>query len=202
MKTTPIAHTVVDASYFSTFGIPILAGRNFNSGDRESSPAVVVINHEMADLYWPGGDPLTKIVMAGDPARRLMVIGVAADGKYEDLDEAPIPFMYYALSQNYRGGINVIARTTGNPQALVEPFARALCGLGLKIMVQPATLQSWMNLSLLAQRVTAGCVAILSALGLLLAVIGLFGAISYSVSERKRELGIRVCAGCGTVAAS
>jgi predicted permease len=194
-KTTAIAHTVVDADYFSTFGIRTLAGRVFNSTDRENSPRVVVINHKMADMFWPGKDPVGRTLIAGDPGRKFTVVGVAADGKYVDLDEPARPFLYYALSQHYRGGINVIARTKGDPRIWVEPFAQALRGLGLKIMIQPVTFQSWMNLTLLTERIAAGCVAVLSALGLLLAIIGLFGAISYSVRERKKELGIRVALG-------
>ncbi len=194
-KTSPVAHTVVDAGYFDTLGMRILAGRGFTSTDRESSPPVVVINHKMADMFWPGKDPLGRTVIAGDPGRKFTVVGVAADGKYEDLDEPARPFMYYALSQHYRGAIGVIARTKGDPRIWIEPFAQALRSLGLKIMIQPVTFQSWMNLTLLTERIAAGCVAVLSALGLLLAIIGLFGAISYSVRERKKELGIRVALG-------
>jgi macrolide transport system ATP-binding/permease protein len=194
-KTTSIAHTVVDADYFATFGIRMLSGRVFNSADRENSPRVVVINHKMADMFWPGKDPVGRTLIAGDPGSKFTVVGVAADGKYVDLDEPARPFVYYALSQHYRGGINVIARTMGDPRIWVEPLAQALRGLGLKIMIQPVTFQSWMNLTLLTERIAAGCVAVLSALGLLLAIIGLFGAISYSVRERKKELGIRVALG-------
>jgi predicted permease len=195
VKTPPIAHTVVDSNYFATFGIPMLAGRSFNSLDLENSPEVAVINHKMAEMFWPGQDPLGKVVVADEPERKFIVVGVTADGKYLDLDEPARPFMYYALSQHYRGGINVIARTKGDPRIWVEPFAQALRGLGLKIMIQPVTFQGLMNLTLITERITAGCVAVLSALGLLLAIIGLFGAISYSVSERKKELGIRVALG-------
>jgi hypothetical protein len=66
-KTVGIGHTVVDAEYFATFGIPMLAGRSFNSADRESSPEVVVINHKMADMFWPGQDAVGRIVTAGNP---------------------------------------------------------------------------------------------------------------------------------------
>lgn len=194
-KTVPAGRTVVDGDYFATFGIPILAGRTFDSGDRESSPAVVLINHKMADMFWPGKDALGRTIIAGDPGRKCTVVGVVADGKYEDIDEAPRPFLYYAFSQNYRGEVNVIARTRGDPSFWVKPFAQALRGLGLKTMIQPITLQRWMDITLLTQRVAAGCVAALSALGLVLAVIGMFGAVSYSVSERKKELGIRVALG-------
>ncbi|MEO8372649.1 MAG: FtsX-like permease family protein, partial [Candidatus Solibacter sp.] len=195
LKTTTVAHTVVDPDYFSTLGIKLLGGRNFDAADREGSSAVVLVNHKLAGMFWPGQDPVGKIVMAGDPARRFTVIGVVADGKYDDLEEPVRPFLYYALSQNYQGAISAIARTRADPELWVEPLSRTLRGLGLKVMIHPATLQDWINLTLLGQRIAAGCVAALSALGLLLAVIGLFGAISYSVSERQRELGIRVALG-------
>lgn len=156
---------------------------------------MVVINHKMAGMFWRGKDPVGRTVMIGNPARKFTVVGVAANGKYLDPDEETQPFLYYPLSQHYRVAINVIARTKGDPRIWVGPFAKALRGLGLKIMIQPVTFEDWLNLSLLTQRIAAGCVAVLSALGLLLAAIGLFGAVSYSVSERKKELGIRVALG-------
>jgi len=149
----------------------------------------------MAEMFWPGEDPLGKTVMAGNPARRCTVVGVVGDGKYQDIDEAPRPFLYYALSQNYQGAIIVVARTRGDPGLWIKPFTQALRGIGLKIMVRPYTFRRWMDLTLLMQRIVAGSVALLSGLGLLLAILGLFGAISYSVSERRKELGIRVALG-------
>ncbi len=199
VKTVNIHRTVVDGDFFGTFGIPILQGRTFNANDRENSAPVAIINHKMAETFWPGKDPVGRTIMAGDPARKVTVVGVAADSKYLDVDEPLQPFIYYALTQNYGGAVIVTARTKADPRAWVEPFAQALRGLGLKIMIQPATFQGWLNVNLLAQRIIAGCIGILSGLGLLLAVIGLFGAISYSVSERKKELGIRVALGARPV---
>jgi predicted permease len=194
-KTTNIHSTVVDAAYFSTFGIRMLAGRVFDSSDREDGRPVAVINHKMAEMFWPGKDALGRTFTAGNPPKKLTVVGIAADGKYLDLDESPEPFLYYPLSQHYWSVINVVARTKGDPRLWVAPFAQSLRKLGLKIMIQPMTFESWLDLSLLTQRIAAGCVAILSALGLLLAAIGLFGAVSYSVSERQKELGIRIALG-------
>ena len=191
----PIAHGVVDADYFSTLGIPMLAGRAFSSLDREGGLETVVVNRKMAEQFWPGQDPLGKTLMVGDPARRVTVVGVAADGKYSDLDETPIPFFYYPLSQHYREGISIIVRTKGDPHQWVQPLAQTIRGFELFSLFVPITFDNWMNLTLLTERITAGIVAGLSALGLLLAVVGLFGAISYSVSERKKELGIRVALG-------
>jgi predicted permease len=195
VKKISVARNMVDADYFGTFGIRMLEGRAFNSADREGSPLVVVINHKMAATLWPGQDPIGRVIVAEEPPRKFTVVGVAADGKYLDPDEPLRPFLYYALGQHYRGAVTVIARTKGDPRLWVGPMASALRGLGLKIMINPATLADWTNLTLFTQRLTAGAVSGLSALGLLLAVIGLFGAISYSVSERKKELGIRVALG-------
>ncbi len=194
-KTISIAHSVVDGDYFNTLGMNVPAGRTFNSSDRENSPPVAIINQKMADMFWPGEDPVGKAILAGEQAQKVIVAGVTPTGKYVDLDEATQPFLYYPLSQHYLGAINVIARTKSDPRRWIRPLAKAVRGLGLHVMIQPVTLDGWMTLTLLPQRIAAGCVAMLSALGLLLAVIGLFGAISYSVSERKKELGIRVALG-------
>lgn len=194
-QTVSVAYAVVDGDYFGTFGIPIPTGRTFNSADREGGVNVVVINHKMANMFWPGKDPLGRTIITGDPVSKYTVVGVAGDGKYLDIYEAPRPFLYFSLSQNYQGQISVIARTKGDPSLWLKPIAQALRGLALKIMIQPVTLQRWMDLTLLTERIAAGCVAVLSGLGLLLAIIGLYGAVSCSVSERKKELGIRVALG-------
>ncbi|SPF40575.1 putative Permease [Candidatus Sulfopaludibacter sp. SbA4] len=194
-KKASVDYTVVDTDYFSTLGIRVLAGRVFNSFDRERSTRVVVINRKMADTYWPGRDPVGKALMVGDPARQATVVGIVPDGKYEDLDEPARPFLYHALSQNYQNAIYVIARTRGDPSLWVAPVAQAMRGLELPVPFAPFTYDNWINLTLLTERIAAGCVAALSGLGLLLAIIGLYGAISYSVSERRKELGIRVALG-------
>jgi putative ABC transport system permease protein len=201
-KRTDVGHNVVDADYFSTLGIPILDGRAFNSGDREKTPEVVVINHKMAETFWPGQDAIGKIVLTVDPShpdtdslRPATVIGIAKDGKYGSLDEPTAPYLYYALSQHYLEGFSLIARTKGAPNLWIQPLTQATHGITGFFALQPMTMDDWMNLSLIGQRIAAACVGGLSALGLLLAVVGLFGAISYSVSERKKELGIRVALG-------
>jgi predicted permease len=193
-KTTAVSHSVVDADYFDTFRIRLLSGRVFNSFDREKSPEVVVVNHKLAETLWPGQDAVGKAIIVGDKPRKATVVGVVADGRYLDVDEAPRPFFYYALSQHYQGSIHIVARTAGNPQLWMEPMARTLRGLDV-VVLDPFTFDSWLNLALFFERVTAAGVAGLSGLGLLLAAIGLFGAISYSVSERRKELGIRVALG-------
>jgi putative ABC transport system permease protein len=194
-KKIPVGQAAVDNNYFSTFGIRILSGRVFKSSDRENTPEVAVINRTMADLLWPGLDPLGKTVFAGDTPRKATVIGVAANGKYESFDEAARPVIYFALSQHYQESVAVVARTEGDPRLWIDPLNQAVRNLDIFLPFRPVTFDSWTNFTLLEERIIAGAVAGLSALGMLLAVIGLFGAISYSVSERRKELGIRVALG-------
>jgi len=194
-KKIPVGEAAVDGEYFATFGIRLLSGRAFNSGDRENTPEVVVVNRTMADLLWPGQDPLGKTVLAGDTLRKATVIGVAANGKYESFDEPARAVLYVALSQHYQQSVVVVARTKGDPRLWIDPLSKAVRGLGVFLPFRPVTFDSWTNFTLLEERLTAYAVAGLSVLGVLLAIVGLFGAISYSVSERRKELGIRVALG-------
>jgi hypothetical protein len=194
-KLDRVGHSVVDSAYFATIGLPVLGGRTFDASDRDNGPPVAVINRKMAEMFWPGASALGKTFLAEKPARQITVVGVAANSKYEDIDEATQPFLYYDLNQNYSLSVNVLARTRGDPNHWLATFGKSLRGLGLKVMIDPISFESWINLDLFAERMTAIGVAIFSALALLLAMIGLLGAVSYSVSERKKELGIRVALG-------
>jgi predicted permease len=195
VKPTTVSSATVDDRYFSTIGVNIVAGRAFNQNDREKTAGVAIINQKMADMYWKGRNPLGQTVMVGEPPHPATIVGVAATGKYDDIDEAPISFVYLNLNQNYRNGIQIIARTSGEPERWVEPLRKAMRGLGLKLVVEPVTLAQWIDLDLLGVRVASWVVGVLSALGLVLALIGLLGAVSYSVGQRKKELGIRVALG-------
>jgi hypothetical protein len=149
----------------------------------------------MAETFWPGQDTVGKVLVAGDPPRKAIVAGVVADSKSRDLDEPIHPVLYYPLSQDYQPRINVIARTSGDPRLWVEPIHQTMRALGLYNGMRPVTLNEWIDFDLLTKRITAAFATVLSGLGLLLATLGLFGSISYSVSERKKEFGIRVALG-------
>lgn len=194
-KAVSVRAGLVDENYFSTLGIPLVAGREFSSSDTAPSPDVLVINQRMAETFWPGGAPVGQELLTGDPPRSAVVVGVVGNGKYDDLAEKPQPYMYYALSQHYDSGASVIARTRGNPRLWATLVAKAVHSVGFKSDIKPMTFGDIENLSLLPERIVAGGVTALSILGVLLAIVGLFGTVSYSVSERRKEFGIRVALG-------
>src|SRR5262249_29925981 len=103
-------YAVVDSNYFSTIGMSLLDGRLSDSRDTTASPEVILVNRTMARQRWPQENAIGQRLHIENGNRFARVIGVVADGKYDDLDEAPRPFMYFALSQHYQPGLTVIAR--------------------------------------------------------------------------------------------
>ena len=191
----PISSAAVDENYFSTLGIPLLAGRTFAAADTAKGPAVIVINHLMAEKYWPGQDPIGKRARIGDDNQAVTVVGVVGDGKYIDIDEPARPFMYFDLNQRYQPVVYLMARTQGNPHQWLPPMSEALKKLDPQLSFQTLTMGDWMGFSLYVPRITLVCTGAFGGLAFLLAAVGLYGAVFYSVSERKKELGIRVALG-------
>ncbi|HEY6386737.1 MAG TPA: ADOP family duplicated permease [Candidatus Acidoferrum sp.] len=190
-----ISTIAVDENYFSTLGIPVLAGRVFTTSDTAKAPAVIVINHLMAEKYWPGQNPIGKPARIENGNQLVTVVGVVGDGKYIDIDEPARPFMYFDLNQRYQSVVYLMARTQGNPHQWLSPMSNAFQKLDSQFAVQTLTMDDWMNFSLYIPRLILICAGVFGALAFVLAAVGLYGAVFYSVSERKKELGIRVALG-------
>jgi macrolide transport system ATP-binding/permease protein len=190
-----ISSIAVDENYFSTLGIPVLAGRVFTTSDTLKAPAVIVINHLMAEKYWPGQNPIGKPARIEKGNQLVTVVGVVGDGKYIDIDEPARPFMYFDLNQRYQSVVYLMARTQGNPHQWLSPMSNAFQKLDSQFAVQTLTMDDWMNFSLYIPRLILICTGVFGALAFVLAAVGLYGAVFYSVSERKKELGIRVALG-------
>ncbi|MGB9460469.1 MAG: FtsX-like permease family protein, partial [Candidatus Acidiferrum sp.] len=190
-----ISSVAVDENYFSTLGVSLLAGRTFGAADTAKGPAVIVINHLMAEKYWPGQNPIGKTVRIDTGNQVETVVGVVGDGKYIDIDEPARPFMYFDLNQRYQPAVYLMARTRGNPRQWLAPMSEALKKLDSQLSFQTLTMDDWKDLSLYVPRITLVCTGAFGGLAFILAAIGLYGAVFYSVSERKKELGIRVALG-------
>jgi predicted permease len=190
-----IASVAVDENYFSTLGIPVLAGRVFTPEDTAKASAVIVINHLMAEKYWPGQNPIGRTARIENGNQVVTVVGVVADGKYIDIDELARPFLYFDLNQRYQAVVILMARTPGNPHQWLTPMSNALQKLDSQLFFQTLTMDDWKDFTLYTSRVTLVCTSAFGGLAFILAAVGLYGAVFYSVSERKKELGIRVALG-------
>jgi len=186
---------VVDNSYFSTLGIPILAGRTFAASDTAKSPQVIVVSQMMAAKYWPNQNPVGKTVHVENGNRQATVVGVVGDIQYADIDEAPQPFMYYSLTQNYRSGIYLLVRTQGHPSQGMGTILDKVRKSAPELGVMSFTIEQWHEFALYVPHLAVICISAFGLLAFVLVAVGLYGAVFYSVSERTREMGIRVALG-------
>jgi len=187
----------VSPGYFETLGVPILAGRDFTEADREGAPPVVIVNETLARRFWPGQDPLGKFLQTGgERAATLQVVGVARDGKYLRMTEAPRPFAYFSiLQQGARHGETIlIARFSGPPS--VEALRSEVRALDPSLpLFRVRSLERLLEDQLADRRNGTLVVEIFGVLAICLAVVGLYGVLSHSVTRRRREIGIRMALG-------
>jgi putative ABC transport system permease protein len=199
-KFVTIPRNIVSSGYFAAMALPIVSGRDFDGSDLRGGRRAIIVNETFARTYYPDGDAtgraLDLIEITTGAREPATIVGVARDSRYLRLKEAPQPYLYLPLAQTRAGEMTLVARGSGDEAGLADRVRASIRAINAALPpVELITKTQHLRRALFAERTLAGSVTVLGGLSLLLAVIGLYGVVAFSVARRTRDIGIEMSLG-------
>jgi predicted permease len=197
-ESVTVLGAMVDEHYFDTMRLSIIEGRGFRATDSADAPKVAVVNQQLANHYWPGQDPLGKrFHLNNKNGPWVEVVGLAKTSKYIFLAEAPIEFVYMPYRQRPAQRMTLVAESLGDPSGLVAPLRDVVRGLDASQPIfNVRTMEEFYRMRTVSVfNIIIGLVASMGLMGLGLAIVGLYGLVTFAAARRTREIGIRMAIG-------